>query len=234
MRCIAILLLALPVAAIAQPSDAQVRKDISGAKTIDVTLSKSAGTKQWNSSVGAWEWVRGAVCTLKTDEPTVTLLVKGDAVYNLAGNIASYRKFRVISNEYIGMSTPTADVLLSLLNKNPELLFGNSAWMTMTDSVERLEVLADSTAPWIWHTLNSVEFTVATRYHVMTSYTDISNVDVNYSVRIYRDRIDAPWKTQFVSTPRERTVIGKKTFSAAEIRAMPTLGRIDAERHARR
>jgi hypothetical protein len=208
----------------AQPADAQVRADITGRQTIGVTLSSKPGTKQWNRDLGVWEWVRGALCTLRTEEPAVTLIVKGDAVYTLDGARASYRRFRVISNEYIGMPTPTVDSLMAIIRANPGELFGNSTWMRMVDAVERLEVIPSDSTPWTWHTLNSVEFMVATRYRVITSYTVISTVEVNYSVRIYRESIEAPWKRAFVSTPRERLVVGTTTHSAAEIRSMTTLG----------
>jgi hypothetical protein len=220
----AIAIVALPAAAAAQPSDAQVTKDISGPKTIAITLSSKPGTKQWNSSTGAWEWVRGAVCSLRTEEPGVTLLVKGDAVYNLVGGNATYRRFRVISNEYTGMPTPTIDTLYTIINAATEELFGNYNYMKMVDSVERLEVLGEEESPWIWHSLNSVEFMVATRFHVITNNTTVSHVAQTFSVRIYRDAIDAPWKERFVSTPRERTVLGTKSYSAAEIRSMSTMG----------
>src|SRR5688500_3483740 len=54
------------LALVAQPSDAQVIKDVSGRMTIGVTLSGKGGTRQFNTDLGAYEWVRGALCTLKT------------------------------------------------------------------------------------------------------------------------------------------------------------------------
>jgi hypothetical protein len=227
-RIIALLpgIMMIPVILHAQPSDAQVKKDVTGAKTIAVTLTSKPGTRQWNSDLNAYEWVRGVICTLRTEHPEVKLLVEGDAVYNLIGTKATYRKFRVISNEYLGLPKPSVDAIMEIINSNRERFFGYSAWSQMVGEIERLEVVASSDSlPWIWHTFNSVELPVATRYSVIASNTTVERVDVLYWLRIYRDDMNAPWKTDtFVSTPRDRNILGRTTHTPEEIRGMQTMG----------
>jgi hypothetical protein len=210
----------------AQPSDAQVKKDVTGAKTIAITFTSKPGTRQWNRDLNAYEWVRGVICTLRTEHPEVKLLVEGDAVYNLIGTKATYRKFRVISNEYLGLPKPSVDVIMGIINSDRARFFGYSEWSKMVGDIERLEVVESyDSLLWVWHTFNSVELPVATRYSVIANNTTVDRVDVIYWLRLYRDDMNAPWKTgTFVSTPRDRTVLKRTTYTPAEIKAMPTMG----------
>jgi hypothetical protein len=219
-------ILIIPAILHAQPSDAQVKKDVTGAKTIAITFTSKPGTRQWNSDLNAYEWVRGVICTLRTEHPEVKLLVEGDAVYNLIGTKATYRKFRVISNEYLGLPKPSVDAIMGIINSDRARFFGYSAWNQMVGEIERLEVLtSNDSLLWVWHTFNSVELPVATRYSVIANRTTVERVDVLYWLRIYRDDMNAPWKTEtFVSTPRDRNVIDRTTYTPEEIKAMPTMG----------
>ena len=112
-------LLAAPTAVYAQPSDAQVRKDIMNPGVKRLELTNKPGTKQWNSDTKTWEFVRGVrVIREYPDIEGVDLVVVGDAVYQLYGSNYKYWKFRVASNEYLGIPNPTEDEILALLNQD--------------------------------------------------------------------------------------------------------------------
>lgn len=198
----------------AQPADAQVIKDISGSRTISVSLAPNGGTRQFNSDLGAYEWVRGALCTLKTNDPDVQLLVRGDAVYNLIGTTATFRKFRVISNEYLGIPNPTADEIMALIRADPPKFFG-SVYNNVVGDINRLEVSADT--GWTWHNPNSVELSMFAEFNAVSNNTTVDSVRQDYRLRLYRDSVQQSWK-RFDSTPRDRTVYSRAVFTAAEVR----------------
>ncbi len=111
-----VLFAVLPGQALAQPSDAQVREDVMNPGVKKLELTKKAGTKQWNGDVGAWEFVRGVRVVREYPEVEgVDLVVVGDAVYQLYGTSYGYWKFRVISNEYLGIPNPTEDEIMAIL-----------------------------------------------------------------------------------------------------------------------
>jgi hypothetical protein len=112
--------------AIAQPNDAQIKKDVGGneahVKTFNFT--KTTGTRQWNGSLGNWEYVRGVLVVRKSDYPEYDLEVRGDAVYqDMGGGKYSYKKFRVISNQYLGIPDPTIIEVTNALSKDWKMFY---------------------------------------------------------------------------------------------------------------
>ena len=106
-------LLSVSLFSMAQPSDAVIRKDLTSPNTIDIKFTKTTGTRQWNSSSGNWEYVRGVHIRLKSkDYPGLVVKVVGDAVYQYVGAAKySYQKFRTGYNEWEGIPNPTeADI----------------------------------------------------------------------------------------------------------------------------
>ena len=98
-RTLLILSFLLPFFAAAQPSEAEIRKQISNAGTKNIKFTKSTGTRQWNSDAGNWEWVRGVEVIRTSDYPGIDLVVTGDVVYQYTGaGKYTYWKFRTLSN----------------------------------------------------------------------------------------------------------------------------------------
>ncbi len=94
-----------PAPALAQPSDRQVIEDMSGPGVLSVDLVPRPGHKQWNGDYGVWEYVRGLEAIKEYPQKEgITIRIVGDAVYQMYG-ATDYRywKFRVLSNEYLGM-----------------------------------------------------------------------------------------------------------------------------------
>jgi len=52
----------------AQPSEADIKSKLTNSNTLEIKFTKSTGTRQWNSSTGNWEYVRGVVMKQKSFE----------------------------------------------------------------------------------------------------------------------------------------------------------------------
>ncbi|MCA1481358.1 hypothetical protein, partial [Bradyrhizobium sp. NBAIM08] len=95
--------------AIAQPSEAEIKKQITNTGTKSIKFTKTTGTRQWNRDLGNWEYVRGVEVIRNSDYPGIDLVVAGDVVYQYTGEGGySYWKFRTLSNQYLGIPNPTA------------------------------------------------------------------------------------------------------------------------------
>lgn len=217
--------------AAAQPSDKQVKKDLTSKGVKKITLSKHRGTKTWNADVNAYEFVRGA--EIVSDYPAlegVDVIVVGDAVYQQYGKSWRYWKFRVVSNRYTGIPNPTADEIMALVNADLSGLVSSYWYNRIVGDLRGLRLADDP--QWTWHTPASVSFRMVVGYDAIISNTEIETVDQVYEVRLYRDDHQSPWKPTFLSTARERTQHAVKKHTADEVRAMKTLGMLDADRRA--
>lgn len=193
-------LLASSERAFAQPSDAQIKKDLTGAKTVSVTLGK-AGKEEWSRTYKKFIWTRDFTAKVKTDDPEIFLLVKGYAAYEvMSGKYVFWRSFTT-SNSYEGIPDPTASDVQALIEKfGAERFLGNYYFNRVVGKIESLK-LADE-PKFEWHTLNSVSF------QVVAVYTEKTN-DVGgrerlarvFEIRLYRDSVKAAWKNM-ISTPR--------------------------------
>ena len=111
----------------AQPSNAKVKSDAvgNGSGVISFNFSKTTGTRQWNSSAGNWEYVRGVEVKRKSEYPGINLIVKEDVVYQYIGSGGySFWKVRVLSNEYEGIPNPTANEINNFISKDWAKFYG--------------------------------------------------------------------------------------------------------------
>lgn len=102
--------------AAAQPSDAQIRKDVMGPKTASLTLG-SAGKVEWSTTYKKYVWNRNFVAKVKTDDPKVFIEVKGYASYDVMGGRYVFWRTFTSGNSYAGMKNLTASELQTLINK---------------------------------------------------------------------------------------------------------------------
>ena len=212
----------------AQPNDSQIRKDLTSPGMISITFTKATGTKQWNSDLGAYEYVRGVEVRRESDIDGVTILVIGDAVYQQYGSKWKYWKFRVIDNRYDGIPNPTEEEITKIINSDRGKFFQGHY-----HSIVRLteEPRLHDDPRWIWHSPTSVSFYMQASYDEVVSYTDIEKRIADYEVRLYRDDINNPWQS-FLSSRRNVESLNKTSYTADEIRAMPSLQDIDQEKQA--
>lgn len=204
----------------AQPSDAQVKKDAigsgNGVKSFKPT--KSTGTRQWNSDVKNWEYVRGVEVVRTSEYAGIDLVVKGDVVYQYTGaGKYSYWKFRILSNEYLGLPNPSATDINALLSKDWPKFYGY--YYQKITKVYQQPVLAEDPA-WTWHNPKSVEFKMKLKFDHIISYTDVETLETTWNVRLYRDDIKGEWKN-FVAhksqDAREEQKLGVQKYTQEQV-----------------
>jgi len=192
------LLLSMSFFSMAQPSDAVIRKDLTNPNTIDIKFTKTTGTRQWNSSSGNWEYVRGVHILLKSKEyPGLVVKVVGDAVYQYVGAAKySYQKFRTGYNEWEGIPNPTDADIEKMISSDWGKFYGY-----MFRRIVKLNngptLVKDKN--FTWNNPNQVLFFMKINADVIETNTIIQTVEQEYEVRLYRDNIKDPWKS-FMAT----------------------------------
>lgn len=181
--------------ALAQPSAAQIKKDISGPKTVSVTLG-DPGTVEWSSTYKKYVWSRNFVAKVKTDETGIFILVTGYASYDvMAGRYVYWRTF-TSSNSYSGIPNPTAADVQALIKRfGVHDMMGDYPFRQMIGNVESIGLASDPSFE--WHTQNSVSF------NIVAVYTKKGNGNTapsehgqqTFRIRLYRDDTKADWKS---------------------------------------
>jgi hypothetical protein len=185
----------------AQPSDAQIKKDLTGAKTVSVSLG-APGQMEWSKTYKKFAWTRSFTAKVKSDYPDIFVVVKGYAMYDVMGGKYVFTRSFITSNSYDGIPDPTAADVQGFINKfGVEQFIGNYDFNHIIGKIESLG-LADE-PKFTWHTPNSVSFNVVAVYTKRTN--DVGGrerIARTYEIRLYRDDVKAPWKN-LNSTPRE-------------------------------
>jgi hypothetical protein len=195
------LVLIFSFSAFAQPTDAQIKRDLTGAKTVTITLGKS-GTVEWSSTYKKYLWTRNFTAKVKTDDPDIFIIVTGYAAYDVVGNRYTFWKSFVTSNSYEGIADPTAADVQALIRKfGLQQFMGSYHFNHVIGKVEAIELAAEP--KFEWHTPNSVSFNVLAVYLERTN--DIGGrekVARTFRIRLYRDNLKAEWKN-LMSTPTD-------------------------------
>jgi hypothetical protein len=205
----------------AQPSDAKVKSDAigNGSGVIAFKLTKSTGTRQWNSSYGNWEYVRGVEVKRKSEYPGINLIVKEDVVYQYTGNGGySFWKVRVLSNEYEGIPNPSAKEINDFISKDWAKFYGY--YYEVITKLWFQPALADD-PQWTWHSPNSVEFRMKMKFDHIIRAKGIEIMECIWKVRFYRDDPKAPWKNMFALRSEEAAdlkVVDMKQYTAEQVR----------------
>lgn len=175
----------------AQPSAAQVKKDVSGPKTISVTVHGS-GTRVWSKGYSKYVWDVPYSAKVKSEEPGVNILVEATASYDIAGGRYVYWKSFVGSNIFEGIPNPTDVDVASLLTQfGPQkVMMGD--FYNAVGGVESVKLAAKPRFE--WHTLNSVSFTVIATYKEKVDSSTMRRIAKPFRARLYRDSKTAPWK----------------------------------------
>lgn len=204
--------------AFAQPSEAEIKKQITNAGTKAIKFTKATGTRQWNKDIGNWEYARGVEVTRSTEFPGIDLIVTGDAVYQYTGaGKYSYWKFRVIDNHYLGIPNPTEKEILDFVSKDWAKFYGYYYNVIITLNQGPL---LDATPQWIWHSPNSVEFRMKIGFDHIIRGKGIETQEAIWKVRLYRDGPKQAWKDFFAIRSEEAAdikVIGMKPYTNAQL-----------------
>jgi hypothetical protein len=205
--------------AVAQtPTDAQLKKELTGPKTVLVTLGKP-GKIEWSSTYKKYMWTRHFTARLRTETADVFVIVKGYAAYDVTGGRHVFWRTFITSNSYDGIPDPTAQDVQALIERLGRKAFiGDYAYQNIAGEIELLR-LADE-PQFEWHTPNSVSFNVAAVYGEKVSYTQVEKVERIHRVRLYRDQASQPW-ARVLSVAEGRKVLETKTYTADQLRRMP-------------
>lgn len=190
---LALLLLGFGTEASAQPTDEQVKKDLTAPKTVLVTLGKP-GKVEWSSTYKKYVWTRNFTSKLKTDDPDIFVIVKGYIVYDLvAGKYVKWRTFTT-SNSYEGIPDPTPAEVQALVEKFGLAKFMDSWYDRVIGKVESAGLAAEP--KFEWHTPNSVSFNFTVVYTERTN--DVGGKERlkrTLRIRLYRDGVKMDWKS---------------------------------------
>jgi hypothetical protein len=189
----------------AQPADAQIKKDLTGAKTVSITLGKP-GTKEWSSTYKKYVWTRDFTAKVKSDDPEIFVIVKGYASYDVLGARFVFWRSFITSNSYEGIPDPTAGDVQALITKfGLEQFLGNYYYNRVIGKVESIGLSDDP--KFEWHTPNSVSFNVTAVY--TEKKNDIGGKERlarTFRIRLYRDSPKAEWKN-LNSTPQDKKIL---------------------------
>lgn len=205
----------------AQPSDAQIIKDLTKPGVLKVELSTGPTTKEWHSAHGQYMWDRVAYVTRSAEVaeyPKATVKITGIARYHY-GASTSFREFKVAENEYFGLPAPRKDEMLGMIRERYLQFLGHRAGKMVGD-LHYLRIPEGEGV--IWHTPLSFTIPVEVEYDAKTSNVHLTTIREKIDTRFYRDAVSAPWKENIVAIGRDRTEGEQRTLPAEELRAMPT------------
>ena len=177
----------------AQPSAAQLKKDISGPKTVSVTLG-SPGTIEWSSTYKKYVWSRNFVAKVKTDEPGIFVLVTGYASYDVMGGRYVYWRTFTSSNSYSGIPNPTAADVQALIKQfGVHDMMGDYPFRQMIGNVESIGLSSDPNFE--WHTPNAVSFDVIAVYTKKGNGNTAPNEhgEQTFRIKLFRDNTKSDW-----------------------------------------
>ncbi|MBK7307018.1 MAG: hypothetical protein IPO01_04445 [Chitinophagaceae bacterium] len=221
VRIILLLMLVFKTSLVfAQPSDAKVKSDAvgNGGGIISFKFTKSTGTRQWNSSTGNWEYVRGVQVKRKSDYPGINMIVDEDVVYQYVGNGGySFWKVRVLSNSYEGIPNPAAKEIDDFISKDWQRFYG--FYYGTIVKLWQQPALAEN-PEWVWHSINSVEFRMNIKFDHIISGRGVETQEAIWKVRLYRDDPKAPWKNMLALRSEEAAdikVVGFKNYTPQQL-----------------
>jgi hypothetical protein len=189
----------------AQPTDAQIKRDISSPMTISVTLG-GPGKREWSSGFKKYVWSRSFTAKNRTDDPKVNIIIRGSASYDIVGGRYTFWRTFISSNEYEGIPNPTAADVDALIEK-----FGLSKFMgsaRYNSVIGKVESIGLSEEPnFVWNNPNSVSFNVVTVYRErINDIGGSERISQVFEIRLYRNSLDAEWHNM-ISSARDRTVL---------------------------
>jgi hypothetical protein len=130
---------------------------------------------------------------------------------------------------YIGVPDPDKTEILKMLKSDMETFLENAHYIDIVGDVSEITFPADP--EFLWHQLTSVSFLVNVTYSEKINYTQVKKAQHTYRVRLYSDEFKGPWKS-FMSTREDTDKNSTEellTYTAEELRAIPSLSQIDAE-----
>jgi hypothetical protein len=230
----------------AQPTAAQLKKQLTTAKTVSITLNGS-GTIEWSSTYKKYVWSRYFTAKLKTDTPGEFLIVKGYASYDVMGGRYVFWRTFTSSNSYEGKKSPTVAEINQGLETAELRDFNHN-----NEVIGEYESMKLAAAPdWEWHTSNSVSFNVVAvfrrdalgrygnelYYSPPQGFRGVDRVESVLRIRLYRDGAKLLWRGVHVgdliptsagsnTVAKRINLLERKEYPEAEYKQMARMTRI--------
>ncbi len=216
----------------AQPSDQQILKDIASPKQLKVELTKGTTKKVWSDAHTQWFWERGATIWLPADipeYPNARVVVYGFARYHTTVP-PSYREWKTSYNTYEGIPTPSNEEVLVHVRANLSEFLGSYNYNRIVGEIRGLRVADEPNTE--WHEPKSFSMNFQYEADFITSNVAVTTQTKVVRTRFYRDAVNAPWNPNMITQEKSSVDGTAKTYNADDLRAMPTLGSMEAEKQA--
>lgn len=223
------LLLLIGSTAMAQPSAAQVKKDVSktfpGAITIEV-VGNGETTEEWEGSTKMFYHRRRVKVFGKTSFadllPDSRAISEGLAVYVKQGGTFVYKKYNPGTSELTGMPPIDIDKINQFIAKNIDEVINNCN-RRIGEPLTRIEMTPESKVT--WYSLNSFSFkidTVMMRTRRNETVVDLARGEAN--IRFYRDDINGDWVRVLKGSGFTHIEdVKKETYSKEELDSWKTI-----------
>lgn len=230
----------------AQPSAAQLKKQLTSPRTVSITLGEP-GTIEWSKTYKKYIWTRSFTARLKTDKPGEILVVKGYAAYDVMGGRYVFWRTFTSGNSYEGKKNPTVEEINQALETAKIEDFNYNG--TVIGEYESMVISAEP--DWEWHTPDSVSFNVVavfkltdrgrygseSWYSPPSGFKAVDRAEAILRIRLYRDGANLPWRGVNVSTriptsPGANTIderiklLDRKEYPLNEFNQMPKMSKI--------
>ncbi len=219
------------IAVYAQPSDAQVLKDISWPGVVKKELRPGTIKKVWSDAGSQYYWDRACVVWRNAgipEYPNALIEIGGSARYSYVTN--TYQDFLTTYNTYTGIPAPSSDEVMDMLKGNLHGVLGDYKFNNIVGQLHYLRFPPDGGA--IWESPTHMTVPVETAYERKEGPTWTVVYSDRLLVHFYRDAINAPWKEHLVSEEKESIRGARKDYAEWELKKMPTLGSVAAEQQA--
>ena len=215
----------------AQPSDAQVLKDISWPGVVKKELRAGTIKKEWSDANSQYYWDRACVVWRNAniaEYPNAMLEVGGFARYSYVTN--TYQEFLTTYNTYTGIPVPNNEEIMAMMRANLQGVLGAYKFDNAVGQLHYLR-FPENDGP-SWDSPTHLTVPVETAYERKEGPTwTVVHTD-RLRVHFYRDAINSPWKQEVVSEELESTRGARKDYQEWELKKMPTLGSAAAEQQA--
>ncbi|MGV3636523.1 MAG: hypothetical protein ACO1NQ_02640 [Flavobacteriales bacterium] len=219
------------VAAQAQPSDAQVLKDISWPGVVRKELRPGTIKKVWSDANSQYYWDRACVVWRNAnipEYPNAQIEIGGFARYSYMTN--TYQDFLTTYNTYTGIPGPSKDEVMGMLRGNLRGTLGEYKFNSIVGELHYLRFPEDG-GP-IWDSPTHLTVPVETAYERKEGPTWTVVYTDRLLVHFYRDAINAPWKDNIITEEKESKRGERKEYAEWELKKKPTLGSVAAEQQA--
>jgi hypothetical protein len=206
----------------AQPSEAQIKKDVGGRLPNKIAFSfGKPGFTRRNITNNMTEWLREVIITMPYDPlPQLTKVQYAYAVYEKpTPDIFRFYKLLNTVQHIKGIKDPSETEVMAMIQKDPASFYGHY-FNNMVKLIEKPHT--PDIAYQRWHTVNSVEIFYKVKFEHITSDVETETRDQVISIRLYRDDTDKPWNrfyAQMIASD-ENVVYDTKKYTPQQINKM--------------